>query len=131
MPVTPSRPLSPHLQIYRPQITTVLSILHRLTGIALYFGTAVWVWWLLAAATDDDAFDAARWFMGSWLGQIVLLGWTWTLFYHLGNGIRHLFWDIGKGYEMATATRTGWLVVVFAFAMTAVAWIAGYVVWYA
>ena len=126
-----SRPLSPHLQIYRPQITSVLSILHRMTGVALFFGTIIWVWWLIGAAIGDEAFDSARWFMGSWLGQIVLLGWTWSLFYHLANGIRHLAWDAGIGFELKTATATGWLVVIFAFGMTALAWVAGYVVWFA
>lgn len=131
MSVTRTRPLSPHLQVYRPQITSVLSILHRLTGIALFFGTLIWVWWLVGAAIGDDAFDSATWFMGSWLGQIMLIGWTWALFYHLANGIRHLFWDIGKGFELETVSATGWAVVIFAFAMTVVAWVAGYIVWYA
>lgn len=131
MSVTRTRPLSPHLQVYRPQITSVLSILHRLTGIALFFGTLIWVWWLVGAAIGDDAFDSAAWFMGSWLGQILLIGWTWALFYHLANGIRHLFWDIGKGFELETVTATGVAVLVFACAMTVVAWVAGYIVWYA
>jgi succinate dehydrogenase / fumarate reductase cytochrome b subunit len=128
---TGSRPLSPHLQVYRPQITSVLSILHRFTGIALYLGTVIWVWWLLAAAIGDDAYDSAAWFIGSWIGQIIMLGWTWSIFYHLGNGIRHLAWDAGWGFELKTVSATGWLVVVFAFGMTLAAWIAGYIVWFA
>ena len=129
MSVSRSRPLSPHLQIYRPEISSVLSILHRLTGIALFFGTAIWVWWLIAAAMGEDEFETVQWFMGSWLGQILLLGWTWATFYHLCNGIRHLFWDIGKGFELKTMAATGWLVVVAAFGLTAAAWIGGYLAW--
>jgi succinate dehydrogenase / fumarate reductase cytochrome b subunit len=106
-----------------------LSILHRVTGLALFIGTLLWVWWLIAAAVGDDAFASAQWFLGSWLGQILLLGWTWALFFHLANGIRHLFWDIGKGYEIPTINATGWAVVAFSVAMTAFVWVAGYVVW--
>ena len=129
MSVTRSRPLSPHLQIYRWQISMVLSILHRMTGVALFFGTVIWVWWLVAAAIGEDEFETAQWFIGTWLGQILLLGWTWALFYHLANGIRHLFWDIGRGYEIATMTVSGWAVVLSSFALTAASWVAGYVVW--
>lgn len=129
MSVSRSRPLSPHLQIYRPEISSILSILHRLTGIALFFGTVLWVWWLLAAAIGDDAFETAQWFIGSWLGRILLLGWTWATFYHLGNGIRHLFWDIGKGFELRTMALTGWIVVLASFVLTAVAWVAAYMAW--
>jgi succinate dehydrogenase / fumarate reductase, cytochrome b subunit len=129
MSATRSRPLSPHLQVYRWQISMVLSILHRMTGVALFFGTLLWVWWLVAAAVGEDEFETARWFIGTWLGQILLLGWTWALFYHLANGIRHLFWDIGKGYEIGTMTASGWAAVLSSFALTAAAWVAGYVVW--
>ena len=104
MSVTRSRPLSPHLQVYRWPISMALSILHRVTGMALFFGTLLWVWWLLAAAVGDDPFDSAQWFMGSWLGQIMLLGWTFALFFHLANGVRHLFWDMGKGFELPSLT---------------------------
>lgn len=129
MSVTRSRPLSPHLQVYRLPLSAVLSILHRMTGVALFLGTIVWVWWLLGAAIGDDAFASAQWFVGSWLGQIMLLGWTWSIFHHMGNGIRHLFWDIGKGYELETAHASGWAVVVFGVGMTLIAWIAGYIFW--
>jgi len=123
---TENRPLSPHLQVYRPQLTSVLSILHRLTGIALAIGTLLLVWWLIAAAAGPDAFDTVQSFIGSILGRILLLGWTFALFYHLANGIRHLGWDAGWGFELRTAYATGWLVVAAAVVLTLVSWIAGY-----
>jgi succinate dehydrogenase / fumarate reductase cytochrome b subunit len=121
-----SRPLSPHLQIYRPQITSVLSILHRITGVALAVGTILLVWWLVAAASGHEAFEAADGFMASWIGQLLLLGWTFALFFHLCNGIRHLAWDSGRGFELKTVSMTGWLVVAAAVVLTIVCWIAGY-----
>jgi succinate dehydrogenase / fumarate reductase, cytochrome b subunit len=120
-----SRPLSPHLQIYRWQITSVLSILHRLTGLALSLGTLLLVWWLVALASGPDAFATAQAFVGSWLGRLVLLGWSVSLFFHLANGIRHLFWDAGYGFEIKTTTASGWAVVVASVALTVIAWVAG------
>ncbi len=120
------RPLSPHLQIYRPQLTSVLSILHRLTGVALALGTGLLVWWLAAAAAGPEAFAGANGFLGSVLGRLLLLGWSFALFYHLCNGIRHLFWDAGFGYEIATLNRSGWLVLVASLALTVIAWLAAY-----
>lgn len=120
------RPLSPHLQIYRPQLTSVLSILHRLTGLALSVGTLLLVYWLIAAAAGEAAFAAAQGFLGSWLGRLLLFGWSFALFYHLANGIRHLFWDLGWGFELKSAYASGWAAVVAAAAMTLGAWIAGY-----
>lgn len=123
---TDNRPLSPHLQVYKPQLTSMLSILHRLTGVALAFGTLLLVWWLIAAATGPGAYDAVQSFIGSILGRLLLLGWTFSLFYHLANGIRHLAWDTGRGFELATAYATGWLVVIAAIVLTLVSWIGGY-----
>ena len=120
------RPLSPHLQIYRPQLTSVLSILHRLTGVALALGTGLLVWWLAAAAAEPEAFAVATGFLGSIFGRLVLLGWSFALFYHLCNGIRHLFWDAGLGYEITTVNRSGWLVLVASLALTVIAWLAAY-----
>lgn len=117
-----ARPLSPHLQVYRPQITSVLSILHRLTGVALGLGALALVYWLAAAASGPRAFAQAQSIAGSWLGWLVLLGFTWALFYHLCNGIRHLFWDVGMGYELPTARLTGWCVLLASIALTAAAW---------
>ncbi len=121
------RPLSPHLQVYRPQFTSVLSILHRLTGVALGLGALLLVYWLAAAAAGPAWFEGARAVAGSWFGWLVLLGFTWALFYHLCNGIRHLFWDIGMGFELATARLTGWCVVLASFALTGAAWVVGMV----
>jgi succinate dehydrogenase / fumarate reductase cytochrome b subunit len=123
------RPLSPHLQIYKPQLTSVLSVTHRATGLALSAGTLFLVWWLFAAASGDAAFAAAQGFWASWFGQLLLLGWTWSLFFHLCNGIRHLFWDAGYGYELNITYASGWTVVAASVALTVIAWIAGYAVW--
>ena len=125
---TGERPLSPHLMIYRPQLTSVLSITHRLTGVALVGGTALLTWWLVAAALGPGAFEVVQAVLGHWLGRLVLLGWTYALFYHLCNGIRHLFWDAGYGFELPTLYATGWLVMGAAAVLTLVAWIAGYAV---
>ena len=123
---SPVRPLSPHLQIYRWQLTSVLSILHRATGVALAVGTLLLVYWLVAAAAGPDAFATAQAFIGSILGRLLLFGWTVALFYHLANGIRHLLWDAGRGFELRTAYASGWTVVVAAVALSLIAWIAGY-----
>lgn len=123
------RPLSPHLQVYKPQLTSVLSVAHRGTGLALSVGTIFIVWWLLAAATSDAAFSTVQSFWGSWYGQLLLLGWTWSLFFHLCNGIRHLFWDAGYGFEIKTTYVSGWTVVAASLVLTLLAWVFGYVVW--
>ena len=116
------RPLSPHLQIYRPQLTSVLSITHRGTGIALVAGTLVLVYWLLAAASGPESYASAQALLGSWIGRIVLLGFSFSLFFHLCNGIRHLFWDAGVGFELKTAYASGTAVVIVSVAMTVIAW---------
>ena len=122
---TRGRPLSPHLQVYQPQLTSVLSITHRVTGVALTFGTLLLVYWLVAAATGPDAFNRAQGFMGSWLGLLLLFAWSISLFYHLCNGIRHLFWDAGVGLELPAVYASGWAVLIATGVVTAVAWIAG------
>ena len=123
---TDNRPLSPHLQVYKPQLTSVLSILLRLIGVALALGTLLLVWWLIAAATGPEAYDTVQGFIGSIIGRLLLLGWTFALFYHLANGIRHLAWDTGRGFELATAYSTGWLVVIAAIVLTLASWVGGY-----
>jgi succinate dehydrogenase / fumarate reductase cytochrome b subunit len=115
------RPLSPHLQIYKPQLTSVLSITHRGTGLALAIGAVVLVWWLLAAATSDAAFAEARGFLGSWLGILLLLGWAFSLFFHLCNGIRHLMWDSGYGLDLSSTYASGWAVLAASLALTLLA----------
>ena len=120
------RPLSPHLQVYRPQLTSVLSIMHRLTGIALAFGMLVFVYWLVAVAGGAESYETARTLIGSWFGRLLLFGWSLCLFYHLCNGIRHLFWDVGMGLELADVYRSGWAVVAATLVLTMASWIAGY-----
>jgi succinate dehydrogenase / fumarate reductase cytochrome b subunit len=120
------RPLSPHLQIYRPQLTSVLSITHRATGIALVVGTLVLVYWLLAVASGADAYASAQNLLGSWFGRIVLLGFSFALFFHLCNGIRHLFWDAGLGFELKTAYASGTAVVIVSVVLTLLAWSLAY-----
>ena len=122
------RPLSPHLQVYKPQITSVLSILHRITGVALSAGTLLLTWWLVAAAYGPDAFATAQGFMGSIIGQLILWGFTFALFYHLGNGIRHLAWDFGWGFELSQVRTSGIAMVAFAVGATLVTLIAAYAV---
>jgi succinate dehydrogenase / fumarate reductase, cytochrome b subunit len=127
MPMEKSqRPLSPHLQIYRPQLTSVLSITHRATGIALAFGTLLLVYWLLAAASGADAYASAQALLGSWIGRIVLLGFSFALFFHLCNGIRHLFWDAGLGFELKTAYASGNAVIIVSILLTLMAWAMAY-----
>jgi succinate dehydrogenase / fumarate reductase cytochrome b subunit len=123
--MTAQRPLSPHLQIYRPQITTVLSISHRLTGLALAVGTLLLVWWLVALASGPEAYATVQGFVGSWLGRLLLLGWTFSLFFHLANGIRHLFWDAGYGFDLKTTTASGWTAVAASVVLTLLAWGVG------
>jgi succinate dehydrogenase / fumarate reductase cytochrome b subunit len=120
------RPLSPHLQVYKPQLTSILSILHRMTGVALAGGTLLLVWWLIAAATGPAAFNTVQMVIGSWIGRLCLFGWSFALFYHLCNGIRHMFWDMGKGFELPTVAASGWAVVIISFTLTGIAWVWGY-----
>jgi succinate dehydrogenase / fumarate reductase cytochrome b subunit len=121
-----NRPLSPHLQVYKPQLTTFMSITHRATGIALAIGTLMLVCWLIAAATGETAFNEVRAFLGSIVGRLLLLGWSFALFYHLCNGLRHLFWDAGRGFEIETAYMTGRIVIAASILLTIGAWLWGY-----
>ncbi len=118
-----NRPLSPHLQIYRPQLSSVLSIFHRLTGVALTLGAVLVVWWLLAAATGPDYFATVDGLITSWIGNLILLGSSWALCYHLLNGIRHLFWDMGYGFEVETADKTGIAVAAGSGVLTLILWL--------
>src|ERR1700733_3053392 len=104
------RPLSPHLMDYRLDLTTVLSGLHRVTGLGLGIGTLLLTWWLVAAATSAEAFASVQGFIGSPIGLLMLFGWTFSLFFHLCNGIRHMVWDMGYGFELGNAYVSGWTV---------------------
>jgi succinate dehydrogenase / fumarate reductase cytochrome b subunit len=106
-----NRPLSPHLQIYRPQLTSMTSILTRITGNALLIGALLIVWWFLAASTGPDAFATANAVITSWFGDLVMFGSLWALWYHSLAGVRHLIWDTGRGLEVETAEKLGWAVI--------------------
>ncbi len=114
------RPLSPHLQIYRPEITSVLSILHRATGLGLSLGLLVLAYWLMAAAGGEADYADAAALLGSGWAKICYAGWAFCFFYHLANGIRHLFWDMGIGLEPAQYRVSGWTVVLTSAAVTVV-----------
>jgi succinate dehydrogenase / fumarate reductase cytochrome b subunit len=120
-----ARPLSPHLQIYRPQLTSMLSISHRMAGVALAVGTLLLVYWLVATASGPDAYAQAQAFIRSWFGMLILFGWSVALFYHLCNGIRHLFWDAGYGFELKAAYASGYAVLAGTVVLTVVAWMIG------
>lgn len=121
-----NRPLSPHLQVYRLPLSALMSISHRATGVVLAAGSLVLVYWLVAVASGPDAFADAQALLGSLPGRAVLLVITFSLFYHLGNGIRHLFWDAGLGFEVRTAHASGVLVIIASVVLTLVAWALGY-----
>jgi succinate dehydrogenase / fumarate reductase cytochrome b subunit len=118
------RPLSPHLQIYKWQVQMVTSILHRATGIALSVGALIFVWWLVALAAGEDAFNQFKTCMGSPIGIILLIGWTWSFFYHLCNGIRHLVQDAGAGYAIVQFVRSSWASVIVSLLLTLI--VVGY-----
>ena len=117
-----TRPLSPHLQVYKPQLTSMLSIMHRGTGIALAVGTLMLSCWRLSVASGPAAYDEFAGFAGSWFGQFLLLGWTFSLFYHLANGIRHLLWDAGWGLDIDAAYTSGYMVIAASVVLTVATW---------
>jgi succinate dehydrogenase / fumarate reductase cytochrome b subunit len=119
------RPLSPHLQVYKPQLTSVLSILHRATGIALSVGALYLALWVMFAAASSATYAMFQSFNTSIVGRLFVGGWLLCGFFHLCNGIRHLFWDAGYGFELKDAYRSGWTVVAVSLIATAVSWIVG------
>jgi succinate dehydrogenase / fumarate reductase cytochrome b subunit len=121
---TGQRPLSPHLQVYRPQITSVLSILHRIAGVVLALGIVPLVYWLSAVAGGEEAYARAFATLSSGFGQLLLFGWILAFSYHLLNGIRHLFWDAGLGFELRQVYASGWAVVAGAAVVTVLVWLA-------
>ena len=123
------RPLSPHLQVYRPQITTFTSIMHRAAGVALAVGTLLMTWWLVAAASSDQAFATVQYFIGSPIGLLLLFGWTLALVFHLLNGVRHLAWDAGFGFEAPDYRHTGMAALIGTVAVTVLLWIVGLIIW--
>ena len=121
---TGGRPLSPHLQVYQPQLTSVLSILHRITGVVLALGLLGLACWLLAVANGAADYAAVQAFYGSWFGKLLLFGWSYALFYHLSNGVRHLFWDAGKHLDIESVYQSGWFMLGASVILTAITWIA-------
>ena len=117
-----SRPLSPHLQVYRPQLTSMLSILHRITGAANTVGLLLFSAWLITLASDKAAYMAFTEFMAGPIGQFLLIGWSFSVFYHLCNGIRHLIWDTGHLFEIRNAYRAGYAVLLVSASLTAGIW---------
>ena len=120
------RPLSPHLQIYRGGLTMLMSIVHRITGVALYAGTLLLVWWLTAAATSDSYFETVQAVFGSWIGLLVLFGFTWALVHHTVGGIRHLIWDTGRGYDLKTVETMARLSVAASIIITLAIWVIAF-----
>jgi len=123
-----ARPLSPHLSIYKPIPTMMMSIVHRITGIALYFGTLLIAWWLFAAASGEAYFEWVNGIMGSLIGRLILFGYTWALMHHMIGGIKHLFWDVGLGLEKETSTRLAYMSLIGSVILTILIWVVGYMV---
>lgn len=123
---TRARPLSPHLTIYRPPITMTMSIVHRITGGALYFGTLLLIAWLLAAAVSEEWFNLVNWAFGTWIGQLILFGYTWALMQHMLGGLRHFIWDTGAMLEKHTASKVAWATLAGSVLLTVLIWVAGY-----
>ncbi|MFK5986059.1 MAG: succinate dehydrogenase, cytochrome b556 subunit [Pseudomonadota bacterium] len=119
---THSLPLSPHLSIYKPQLTSVLSILHRITGVALAAGSLLICSWLLSVLAAPEYFSAINSLLSSWLGKLVLISWSWATIYHLCNGIRHLCWDLGYGLSLQKTYQSGWLVIGCSFFFCLLLW---------
>ena len=126
---TVRRPLSPHLQVYKPQLTSVLSIANRLSGIASSIGTLMLVWWLVASAGSAGGFASMQGFMGSFIGVVLLFGWTVALMYHFFGGLRHLAWDAGYGFDLPQVYASGYAVLIATAVSTVLIWLVALVVW--
>jgi succinate dehydrogenase / fumarate reductase cytochrome b subunit len=120
------RPLSPHLGIYRFSITMAMSIVHRITGAGLYFGTLLLVWWLLAASSSAKQFDIVSAFFASWFGELLLFGYTWALLHHMLGGIRHFIWDTVHGLEPGEREFLAYATLAGSAMLTLVVWVLGY-----
>ncbi|ASP35543.1 succinate dehydrogenase, cytochrome b556 subunit [Labrenzia sp. VG12] len=123
-----NRPLSPHLQIYKPILTMVMSILHRITGAALYFGTILLAWWLIAAAAGPAYFDFVNDIYGSIIGRLILFGFTWALVHHMLGGLRHFIWDMGAGFGKEAREWLAKATIIGSVSLTLILWIIGYMV---
>ena len=121
-----SRPLSPHLQIYKPMLTMMMSIMHRITGGGLYFGIILLVWWLSAASISDSYFDFVQGFFGHWFGRLLLFGFSWALMHHALGGLRHLLWDTGRGFDLKVVEWLARANLAGSIVLTLLLWIIGY-----
>ncbi len=119
-----NRPTSPHLSIYKPQISSIPSITHRITGVGLGAGTVWLAWWLIAAASGPEAFATVQAFSGSIIGRLLLLGFTWAICFHFINGVRHLIWDLGYGFDLKSMEMSGWFTVYGSVGLTGLIWVA-------
>jgi len=126
MPRAVERPLSPHIGIYRPMLTMMMSIMHRITGAALFFGTLLLTWWLSAAASPGS-YANVQWFMGTLFGRLILFGYTWALLHHMLGGIRHLIWDTGRGFGPAEREWLTLATLIGSIGLTILVWVLGYV----
>jgi succinate dehydrogenase / fumarate reductase, cytochrome b subunit len=121
-----SRPLSPHLQIYKPMLSMMMSITHRITGVVLYFGTLLLVWWLSAAAYSDAYFATVNGLFSHWFGRLVMFGFSWALIHHALGGVRHFIWDVGKGFALKTVELMVRLHIVASIMLTILLWVIAY-----
>jgi len=122
------RPLSPHLQSYRITLTMAMSIIHRITGVALYFGTLLLAWWLIAAASGPAAYSYVLAFTSSLIGRLIVFGYTWALLHHLLGGLRHFVWDLGYGFKPSEREAMTWGALIGGISLTVVLWIAAYAI---
>jgi succinate dehydrogenase / fumarate reductase cytochrome b subunit len=121
-----ARPLSPHLQIYRPMLTMMMSIMHRITGLGLYFGIVLLVGWFMAAAISESCFDFVQGFFSHWFGRLVLFGFTWALIHHALGGLRHLLWDTGRGFDLNAIEWLARANLAGSIVLTLLLWVIGY-----
>ena len=120
------RPLSPHLQIYKPMLIMMMSIMHRITGMGLYFGIILLAWWLTAASISDSYFDFVQGFFGHWFGRLLLFGFTWALIHHALGGLRHLLWDTGRGFDLNVVEWLARANLAGSIILTLLLWLIGY-----
>ncbi len=120
------RPLSPHIQVYKFMLTYVMSGFHRVSGFVLYFGVLLIAWWLVAAASGPSAYGNFEWFIGSWIGKLVLLGYSWALLHHMLGGVRHLIWDLGYGLEPSEREFLALATIIGSISLTIIVWVVGY-----
>ena len=122
------RPLSPHMSIYRWPLTMTMSIAHRVTGAALYVGTLLLAWWLIAASSGPNPYANVQWFMGTWIGRLILFGYTWALILHMLGGIRHLIWDTGRGFGPYERDALALMTALGSIGLTVLLWAIGYLI---